>query len=114
MKWLGFLRGRSRYTPPIGPNTAADDWQVGDLAEAIGSVGWYEHYDGQPSDGPPVDRLLRVRDVDMADGWQILAFHGLLDWYVAHGFRKVRPQPPNACSTHFAGKLAGMRPKVGA
>lgn len=83
-------RGGKAATRP----DAAEDWQVGDLAECTYHGPWYRTSDGREGVGPALGDRDIVRAVFVgAAGVLMLSFSRFGDRsYDAHGFRKVRPQ----------------------
>ncbi len=93
----------------------ADDWQIGDLAECLATGPWFRVLDGRPTDyGPRMCQILRVSDVVVQDGLLALAFHGVIDLWMAENFRKIRPNHREACAPWFKAKLQRLRPTVDA
>lgn len=102
MKWFRGLFGKKRNALPPVPDSV-DTWAAGDLAECVGSGGWFHNGDrNRPhSNGPESGEIRIVEAVVMADvsggTAQFLSFARWPQYaFTAVTFRKVTPRADEA------------------
>lgn len=107
MRWLGNLFRRKRAPDP-------EQWQVGDIAECINSLGWYLNGIPHPTGGPAFGESYRVTSVVEVPNSSVgpaifLRFSAFTGKYLSTGFRKVQPRA-DVLEAGTATALADLRP----
>lgn len=93
---MGWFRGHAK--PPPAPEIpdfikdSTEDWHAGDVAVAIGDVGWCIIQTGEPAPGPTKGDICRVLQVRLVEGRQFLNLAGYQadGFYAAANFKKLR------------------------